>query len=150
MSTHGIGALRPSNLPKLAVCPCYESNPVAGPAAERGTLLDTAFRAELLQTDDRRQLADKLASDEIAAVSWAVSMVRAMAGRERVLAREDDCRLKVLDLNGTADAIVPGRLMHFDLKTGVRRNYREQMADVLPLLRPFVDAFGYRTEEDPR
>ena len=28
------------------------------------------------------------------------------------------------------------------------RNYREQMADVLPLLRPFVDAFGYQTEED--
>ena len=43
-----MSALRPSNLPKLAVCPCYESNPVAGPAAERGTLLDSAFRAELL------------------------------------------------------------------------------------------------------
>jgi hypothetical protein len=28
------------------------------------------------------------------------------------------------------------------------RNYREQMADVLPLLRPFVDVFGYRIEED--
>jgi len=28
------------------------------------------------------------------------------------------------------------------------RNYREQMADVLPLLRPFVDAFGYRIEEN--
>jgi hypothetical protein len=123
-----VSALRPSNLPKLAVCPCYESNPVAGPAAERGTLLDTAFRAELLQTDDRRQLADKLTGDETAAVSWAVSMVRAMAGRERVLAREDDCRVAMLNLNGTADAIVPGRLMHFYLKTGVRRNYREQMA----------------------
>ncbi len=123
-----MSALRPSNLPKLAVCPCYESNPVAGPAAERGTLLDSAFRAELLATDDRRQLADKLTSDENAAVSWAVSMVRAMAGRERVLAREDDCRLRMLELTGTADAIVPSRLMHFDLKTGVRRNYREQMA----------------------
>ena len=123
-----MSALRPSNLPKLAVCPCYESNPVAGPAAERGTLLDTAFRVELLQTNDRAELAEKLSDDEKAAVSWAVSIVRAMAGRERVLAREDDCRLTVLDLNGTADAIVPGRLMHFDLKTGLRRNYREQMA----------------------
>lgn len=123
-----MSALRPSNLPKLAVCPCYESNPVAGPAAERGTLLDCAFRAELLQTNDRAELAEKLSDDEKAAVSWAVSIVRAMAGRERVLAREDDCRLTVLDLNGTADAIVPGRLMHFDLKTGLRRNYREQMA----------------------
>ena len=123
-----MSALRPSNLPKLAACPCFESNPVAGPAAERGTLLDSAFRAELLQTDERRQFKDKLSMDENAAVSWAVSMVRAMAGRERVLAREDDCRLRVLDLNGTADAIVPTRLMHFDLKTGIRRNYREQMA----------------------
>lgn len=123
-----MSALRPSNLPKLAVCPCYESNPVAGPAAERGTLLDTAFRAELLGQEERFVIANKLTTDEIAAVSWAVSMVRAMAGRERVLAREDDCRLQVLNLTGTADAIVPGRLMHFDLKTGVRRNYREQMA----------------------
>ncbi len=28
------------------------------------------------------------------------------------------------------------------------RNYREQMDDVLPLLRPFVDVFGYQIEED--
>lgn len=123
-----MSALRPSNLPKLAVCPCYESNPVAGPAAERGTLLDTAFRAELLGLEERFVIANKLTADEIAAVGWAVSMVRAMAGRERVLAREDDCRTRMLGLSGTADAIVPTRLMQFDLKTGVRRNYREQMA----------------------
>ena len=55
-------------------------------------------------------------------------MVRAMSGRERVLAREDDCRVKILNLTGTADAIVPTKLTHFDLKTGARRNYREQMA----------------------
>jgi hypothetical protein len=28
------------------------------------------------------------------------------------------------------------------------RNYREQMSEVLPLLRPLVDAFGYQMEED--
>lgn len=128
MSARGNGALRPSNLPKLAVCPCYESNPVAGPAAERGTLLDSAFRAELLGTDDRQQLSQKLTPDENAAVAWAVSMVRAMSGRERVLAREDDCRVEALGLPGTADAIVPARLLHYDLKTGLVRNYREQMA----------------------
>ena len=123
-----MSALRPSNLPKLAVCPCYESNPVAGPAAERGTLLDTAFRAELLGLEERLVIANKLTADEIAAVAWSVSMVRAISGRERVLAREDDCRVKMLNLTGTADAIVPTRLTHFDLKTGARRNYREQMA----------------------
>jgi len=123
-----VSALRPSNLPKLAVCPCYESNPVAGPAAERGTLLDSAFRADLLGLEERFIIGNKLTADEIAAVAWSVSMVRAMAGRERVLAREDDCRVKMLGLSGTADAIVPSRLTHFDLKTGMRRNYREQMA----------------------
>lgn len=123
-----MNALRPSNLPKLAVCPCYESSPVAGPAAERGTLLDNAFRAELLGLEERFVIANKLTADEIAAVAWSVSMVRAMSGRDRVLAREDDCRVRMLDLTGTADAIVPTRLTHFDLKTGARRNYREQMA----------------------
>ncbi|MBP7948883.1 MAG: DUF2800 domain-containing protein [Verrucomicrobiales bacterium] len=123
-----MSALRPSNLPKLAVCPCYESNPVAGAAAERGTLLDGAFRAELLGEESRRELAEKLTPDENAAVSCAVSVVRAMAGRERVLAREDDCRLRMLGLTGTADALLPSRQTLFDLKTGARRNYREQMA----------------------
>ena len=128
MSANPTSALRPSNLPKLAVCPCYESNPVAGPAAERGTLLDSAFRAELLGLEERFIIGNKLSADEIAAVGWSVSMVRAMAARERVLAREDDCRVKMLGLSGTADAVVPTRLTHFDLKTGMRRNYREQMA----------------------
>jgi len=123
-----MSALRPSNLPKLAVCPCYVSNPVAGPAAERGSLLDAAFRAELLGAEERFSIASKLTADEIAAVGWAVSMVRAMSGRERVLAREDDCRTRMLGMSGTADAIVPTKFAHFDLKTGARRNYREQMA----------------------
>ena len=128
MSSNPTSALRPSNLPKLAVCPCYESNPVAGPAAERGTLLDSAFRAEILGLEERFIVGNKLSADENSAVGWSVSVVRAMAGGERVLAREDDCRVKMLGLSGTADAVVPTRLTHFDLKTGMRRNYREQMA----------------------
>jgi hypothetical protein len=36
--------------------------------------------------------------------------------------------VKILNLTGTADAIVPMKFTHFDLKTGARRNYREQMA----------------------
>jgi hypothetical protein len=82
----------------------------------------------LLALDERAALADKLKAEEIAAVSWAVSMVRAMAGSQRVLASPEECRTAMLGLSGTADAIIPDRLMHFDLKTGVRRNYREQMA----------------------
>ena len=80
MSANPTSALRPSNLPKLAVCPCYESNPVAGPAAERGTLLDSAFRAKLLGLDECEFLSGKLSADENSAVAWAVSMIRANAG----------------------------------------------------------------------
>jgi len=123
-----MSALRPSALPKLAECPCYEGSPVAGPAAERGTLLDTAFRAELLGAEDRHAIAGKLTADENAAVGWAVAVVRAMAGGEQVLAAEDDCRVAMAGMRGTADAIVPERGILFDLKTGARRNYREQMA----------------------
>ena len=123
-----MSALRPSNLPKLAACPCYEGRADAGPAARRGSLLDSAFRADLLGLEERFRLADKLTADEIASVCWATTMVRAMAGSERVLAREDDCRAAMCGMTGTADAIVPSRLRHFDLKTGARRNYREQMA----------------------
>jgi hypothetical protein len=120
-----MSALRPSNLPKLAICPCYEGSPVAGPAAERGSLLDAAFRDELVGESLWR---DKLPAEDAAAVSWAVAVVRSIAGRHRILAHEDECRTRMLGLEGTADAIVPGRLLHFDLKTGLRRNYREQMA----------------------
>jgi hypothetical protein len=120
-----MSSLRPSNLPKLAVCPCYEGSATAGPAAERGSLLDAAFRAELTGS---ALLRDKLSSEEQSAISWSVSVVRAIAGRNRILAREEDCRTRMLGLEGTADAVVPARLTHFDLKTGLRRNYREQMA----------------------
>ena len=121
-------SLRPSNLPKLAVCACYESNPVAGPAAARGRMLDRAFRAELLGLDERKPLSEKLTADENSAVKWAVAMVQSMAGGERIFADEEDCRVQVLGIPGTADAVVPTRLIHFDLKSGVKRNYREQMA----------------------
>ena len=120
-----MSTLRPSALPKLAVCPCYESAATAGPAAARGTRLDAAFREHLCGADPQ---PDALTADEYAAVQWAVSVVRSIAGRERILAREDDCRTAMLGLEGTADAVVPARQALFDLKTGLRRNYREQMA----------------------
>jgi hypothetical protein len=82
----------------------------------------------VLGLPERKQLSQKLSADENAAVAWAVSIVRSIAGRDRILANEDDCRVEALQLPGTADAIVPARLIHFDLKSGLKRNYREQMA----------------------
>lgn len=120
--------LRPSILPKKAACPCYESNPVVGPAAERGTLMDSAFREELIGGEQRHVLAGRLNADENAAVAWAVAIVRGMACGAEILAREDECMVTALGMTGTADCIVPARSILFDLKTGARRNYHEQMA----------------------
>ncbi len=117
--------LRPSNLPKLAVCACYEPNPDAGPAAARGTKLDGVFR--------RRVLGDKaddttIEKDELDAVDWAVNALRAIAGTAEIITDEQRCRVRCMSLTGTADAWMPELAMSADLKTGQIRNYREQMA----------------------
>ena len=120
--------IRHSLLPKLARCACYESHPDAGPAAARGTRLDTCFR-ELLSTGRIGASAD-LESEDHAAVKWAVETLRERAGTEDIFCAEADCRITTPGMThvGTADAIVPGRLFLADLKTGQMRNYREQMA----------------------
>ena len=122
-------SLRPSALPKLALCPCYESDPNPGPAAERGTRMDSVFRARVAGEPDPAVAAD-LSDSDLANVDWAVTALRAMAGGEPALVSEDRCRVHVpgFDSPGTADAIVPSKFFHADLKTGSKRNYREQMA----------------------
>src|ERR1051325_4310704 len=62
--------LRPSNLPKLAICACFEPNPIAGEAAARGSTLDGVFRRRIADdtTDD-----SNIAKDDLDAVDWAVN-----------------------------------------------------------------------------
>lgn len=117
--------LRPSNLPKLAVCACYESNPDAGEAAARGTKLDGVFRRRIQgdKSDDT-----SLLKDDLEAVDWAVNTLRAIAGTAEIITDEERCRIRCLSLTGTADAWMPELAMSADLKTGQIRNYREQMA----------------------
>ena len=122
-------SLRPSALPKLALCACYTSDPNPGPAAGRGTSLDMMFRARiqgLPQSEDGFQPTE--ADDD--AVEWAVATARALAGGTPIITNEEDCRVAIpgIENPGTADAILPERLAHADLKTGQKRNYREQMA----------------------
>lgn len=121
-------SLRPSALPKLALCACYESNPTPGPAAERGTHMDSVFRARVAGEPDPADVG--LSDSDLANVDWAVTALRAMAGGEPALVAEDQCRVHVPGFAepGTADAIVPSKFFHADLKTGQKRNYREQMA----------------------
>ena len=117
--------LRPSNLPKLAICACFEPDAEAGPAAARGTMLDGVFR--------RRVHGDKaddgtVEKDELDAVDWAINTLRAIAGTTEIITAEERCKIECLGLTGTADAWLPELGMSADLKTGQLRNYREQMA----------------------
>lgn len=131
--------LRPSNLPKLAICACFEPNADAGPAAERGTKLDGVFRRRVLGDKSDDAAVEK---DELDAVDWAVNTLRAIAGTTEIITAEDRCKIECLGLTGTADAWLPELGMSADLKTGQLRNYREQMA---AYALGFMDA-TFRTE----
>ena len=123
-------SLRPSNLPKLAACPCYEPNPNAGPAAERGSALDALFRAGVQGDVNPSEMSYVPNAEDIAAVEWAVTTLKVLAGESPVITREEDCHVTIpgFENPGTADALILGKFAHADLKTGQIRNYREQMA----------------------
>lgn len=122
--------LRPSNFPKLAECACYEADPNPGPAAERGSAIDALFRSRIAGTPDQAEMFYQPTDDDLAAVDWAVVTVRALAGGGEIITREADCKVAVpgCENPGTADALILEKCAHADLKTGQKRNYREQMA----------------------
>jgi len=109
-------SLRPSNLPKLAVCASYVSNAL--------------FRARMQCDLNQAEMFYQPSADDLAAVEWAVNTLRVLVADAVVLTREDDCRVFIpgFENPGTADALILDKLAHADLKTGAMRNYREQMA----------------------
>lgn len=121
--------IRPSNLPKLAVCPQYEGSATPSAAAERGTRIDSIFRDQIAHGIEHGIEHDK---DEVDVAQWAASYVWNRCGLEEVHTSEVDCRVGAIvegfDLFGTMDAVCPSMHLLFDLKTGEIRNYREQMA----------------------
>ena len=118
--------IRHSALPKLAQCPCYESNPVAGPAAERGSRMDAAFRALLMG----KPVTGDLTTEELEAVMWAVDTARDIADGAEIEA--DEAKLKVrtpgMEHEGTEDARTESKTTSYDLKSGSLRSYYEQAA----------------------
>lgn len=118
--------LRPSALPKLAECPRYVGSSDAGPAAARGTAMDAAFRAIL--TGSHVGWAPDANKEDCAAVEWAVASFKMLAGNAPIQADENDLRVEMLGMEGTADGACPEKLFGVDLKSGQVRNYEEQMA----------------------
>lgn len=122
-----MSAIRHSALDKLDLCPCFESNPVSGPAAERGTRMDVAFRG-LLMGERKPFLA--LSEDEQDSVMWAVQMAKDLAEGYDIIT--DEALLKVttphLSHVGTEDARVEALCLSMDLKSGQPRSYHKQQA----------------------
>jgi hypothetical protein len=119
--------IRHSALDKLDLCPCFESNPVSGPAAERGTRMDVAYRGLLM---GERQPFLSLSDDEQDAVLWAVTTAKELAEGHEIIA--DEALLKVttphLSHEGTEDSRVNAKSMSMDLKSGQLRSYHKQQA----------------------
>lgn len=116
--------LRPSMLPKLVLCGQYRSEKNAGPAAERGTKLDGAFRDLLAGVP----LAEGLDPVDMESVLWAVDTAKALSGGKALESREDALKVEACGLTGTADLLCEAGGWSADLKTGQKRNYWEQQA----------------------
>ena len=120
--------MRHSLLPKLAACSCFESKAgEAGPAAQRGTALDAAFR-DALATGKLND--NNLSKDDAKAVKWAIKQVKAIAGDEQIISNEDDLKVQTPGIEhiGTEDVRIPKKQASCDLKTGIQRDYYAQMA----------------------
>jgi hypothetical protein len=118
--------LRPSNLPKLALCSWFRSSEIPNEAATRGTTVDKIFR----------QIVTGLADfpdgtpEEIAAADWAACQVAQIAGNHPVLAHKKHCVVRIpgFPIPGEVDALSPKAFLSFDLKTGQFYDYELQMA----------------------
>lgn len=118
--------IRPSSLPKLAECPCYESQEGTSPAADRGTMLDAKIRSFLatgvLETTG-------MDANDIAACDWAAQTVRDLAGESPIISAESELWVDIDTLaGGTMDVLLPDARLLFDIKSGQIRSYYHQMA----------------------
>lgn len=153
---HKIG---PSKLPALAACPCYVSDPKGSAAADKGSDLHKVFEHNVKGTLRKvteadpafRSMLQGFKDADLAGIQWATESVReTIAIALGVPTSEVDLaalvadgslrveeKVSVIDENfeevnfGTLDLWFSknGIAILWDLKTGRRRNYREQMAN---------------------
>ena len=120
------GILRPSNLPKLALCAWYRPQEEPSEAAARGTSGDPIYRQILTGLQD---FPDGSAA-EIQAADWAACQTDGVTGKNPVLARKEDCQVRIPGFPnpGEVDALCPKLFCSFDIKTGQFYDYTLQMA----------------------
>jgi hypothetical protein len=143
--TQKITTLRPSSLPKLAQCPGYTNSPFkAGPPAMRGTITDEGYRdyfaigedaPNFVNMDERIAELSGECGVELApakaGVQWAIDYTKLLAKGSEIITDEDRLTVKtpMLDSSsGTMDCHIPQQRIIIDLKSGMVRNYKEQLA----------------------
>jgi hypothetical protein len=70
-----------------------------------------------------------LETEDASAVIWATDTLKQLADGSHCITTDELCKVTLPNgMTGTCDAVVPGKWFHADLKSGLVRNYREQMA----------------------
>lgn len=134
--------VRPSSLPKLACCRCYESAPGTSAAAERGTRIDASIRRlyakrQGLPWDDSAEVELMLNDEDAEAVRWALDKLDELSldplTDEHHAVETRECELVAAVpvpgvKTGTMDSLCVGLDWLVDFKTGQVRDYKAQMA----------------------
>jgi hypothetical protein len=118
--------VRPSALPKLALCGQFESAPGTSEAAARGLRVDALFR-QMWETGEIPRNADE---EEVRVAFWAVNILAKIRNNHQTTTDEEKCKVWVsaLKKEGTMDAVNVNGQWLADLKTGQMHGYKEQMA----------------------
>lgn len=126
--------IRPSALPKLAVCRCFVGAPGTSEAAERGTRMDAAIRKAVTAGTSVDPADLDFEDADIDACNWAIDQLKEIAqecGGEWETREEELCAPSYVTgvANGTMDALNVQARALADFKSGQVRNYLEQMAE---------------------
>lgn len=123
--------IRPSSLPKLAVCRCFVGKPGTSEAAERGTRLDAAIRKAVAAGVSVDPADVDYVDEDIDACNWAIEQLKTLRISGEWETRESELQAVVPVEGvkpGTMDALNVVDSALADFKTGQIRNYREQVA----------------------
>lgn len=123
--------VRPSSLPKLAVCRCFVGKEGTSEAAERGTRLDAAIRKAVAAGTSVDPADVDCVDEDIEACNWAIDELKTLQLSGKWETRESELQAVVPVEGvkpGTMDALNVEDATLADFKTGQVRNYREQMA----------------------